>query len=82
MTKRERARVVELLRCAADNLSPTSKSAWTDALDGLDVSLGVEMSATRAFGVVADGRELTRGSDLGRALYLEAALRVELGEWP
>lgn len=84
MTKRERAQVVELLRCAADNLTPTSDGAWTDALDGLGVELGVEFAATRAYAAVADGRILVGGFDieLGRSLYLEAAARVEEGSWP
>ncbi len=84
MTKRQRAQVVELLRCAADNLTPTSRGAWTEALDGVEATLSVEMSATGAYGTVANGRLLTGGIDheLGRHMYLEAALRVELGEWP
>ncbi len=84
MTKRERAQVVELLRCAADNLTPTSRGAWTDALDALEAEMVVELAATMAYGEVADRRVLIGGVDieLGRALYLEAAQRVEEGSWP
>ncbi len=38
MTNRQRAQVVELLRCAADNLTPTSRGAWTEALDGVEAT--------------------------------------------
>ena len=91
MTKRQRAQVVELLRCAADGLLPTSTGAWTDALDGLDTDFEIEMLATRAFSKASDESGLPYGLDrvlvgedceIGRGLYLEAALRVELGEWP
>lgn len=82
MTRRQRAQVVELLRCAADGLSPTSRGAWTDALDGLDVTFEVEMKATRAFADVADGRAFKkRECEEGRAIYLEAAQRVEEGTY-
>ena len=79
LTKRERAQVVELLRCAADNLSPTSRGAWSNALDDLDVTFEIEMAATHAFSDVAQGRS-AKNYEEGRSWYLEAALRVEQGQ--
>lgn len=87
MTKRQRVQVAELLRCAADNLSPISTGAWTDATEGVGPSCAVELLAHEAFHDVRGARAiLDDGSDvdveLGRWTYLEAALRVEQGEWP
>jgi hypothetical protein len=81
VTNRQRAKVVELLRCAADNLSPKSRGAWTDALKYLDVAFEIEMMATRAFAEVAKGRPAL-DCEMGRSWYLEAALRVEQGARP
>lgn len=84
MTKSQRAQVVELLRCAADGLTPTSDGAWTDALVGLDASLEVEMVATHWFVSVLRERSprLPDDPEIGRFVYLEAALRVEEGWTP
>ena len=75
MTKRERAQVVELLRCAADLAA--SEQYIDDAFDlysgaayGLAVSAWVH--------VICEGE---RGAGFGCAL-LEAAARVEEGSWP
>ncbi len=85
MTKRERAQVVELLRCAADY------DAWSNGVVGLVQAqrlLG-EPDARAAWhvsGIVVHERHLGGGTDQGfqgrRHDLLEAALRVELGEWP
>jgi hypothetical protein len=78
MTRRQRAQVVELLRCAADRCDP------------FDTALGFASTAY-AVGTSHEVRYLTcdalvetvgdRGNDW-QAACLEAALRVEQGEWP
>jgi hypothetical protein len=81
MTRKQRAAVVELLRCAADGLTPESTGAWTDALNGLDVTFDVEFIAARAFMSVLRKPPRRRDCEIGRRAYLEAAQRVEDGEW-
>jgi hypothetical protein len=70
-----------MLRCAADELSPTSTGAWTDALVGLGVTLEVEILASSAFFAALDSSVLLHCEE-GRAVYLEAAARCEEGSWP
>ena len=83
LSARQRAQVVELLRCAADGLSATSTGAWTDACDGLDIGIKIQMFAISAFVVVAGWGQFSSAEwEDGRAAYLEAALRVEEGSWP
>jgi hypothetical protein len=81
MTKRERARVVELLRCAADARERGSRqlNGRYRAAEGLSIPDDLRAIAWNAF------RQTSRGevSDEGyRTELLEAALRVERGEWP
>lgn len=81
MTKRQRSQVVELLRCAADGLSPRSRAAWTDAINALEPSWPVESKATEAFFGVLEAGALD-DCEKGRWTYLEAAARVEEGWVP
>lgn len=78
MTKRERAQVVELLRCAADcqqSYRAPIAGACCDLYGGLQ---------TNAFDLAHAAKDDV--PDLGLEDYqtrlLEAALRVEQGEWP
>ena len=79
MTRRQRAQVVELLRCAADQLNVRETAIpiyW--AADDLGLLHSKEhRTALRASGL--------RSRDLigwGQSRLLEAALRVERMEWP
>lgn len=73
MNKRERSRVVELLRCAADREEPLR-----DVEAALDVPRSLTMDALRAWDVAY--RECKPGEY--RRSCLLAAQRVEDGEWP
>lgn len=87
MSKRQRAQVVELLRCAADN---SMRFQWS-GLYSTAIELGLLTPWRRlASGVVAwrkatQARQAVHGEGdwlgYGHEL-LEAALRVEQGDWP
>ena len=81
LTKRERAQVVELLRCAADLATRTARPIAHAAmyLGYEDGSLAF-MRAINARCAVAVAVPVQDG--VYREQILEAALRVELGEWP
>ena len=75
LTKRQRAEVVELLRCAADRgYGIRTTSAWL-RMHGLEVSAQVEELAVKAWWAVPSRIDHTQAC-------LEAAQRVESGEWP
>lgn len=86
LSKQDREQIVELLRCAADGLSPTSTGAWTDALNAIEPTGTVEFAASHAFGDAEDEFDIPLFESLeceqGRHIYLEAARRVEEGAWP
>lgn len=73
MTKRERAQVVELLRCAADN-----EDSLRDIEADCDCPRRLTMEALRAWDVAY--RDVNPGEY--RRSCLEAAQRVEEGTWP
>jgi hypothetical protein len=78
MTRRERAQVVELLRCAADGDRPNG------------IFPAMENIGAKYMPIGADAVDSVSGINWGgysddeqyRAELLEAALRVEQGEWP
>ncbi len=80
ISKRERAQIVELLRCAADLLvSGRSMFPRLDAARYLDIpntllTLDIIDTASEACADV--------GGPRNQFNLLEAAARVELGEWP
>lgn len=83
MTKRERAQVVELLRCGADAIRMdglTSARLWVSEIEQSLALLcfGAEMATAESQGL--NFYALT--DDMRADLCLEAALRVEQGEWP
>ena len=84
MTARERAQVVELLRCAAD---VCAADAWTlfgpgtDAARWLCAPTNVRRLATIAVLRVGRGTG-AKSADHYVAVMLEAAARVEEGTWP
>ena len=82
MTRHQRAQVVELLRCAADAVARgwTSGAALSDASDELGspyfkYAVRCEQTVTRWPVWPAEGEARI-------AALLEAAQRVEEGEWP
>ena len=82
MTKKERAQVVELLRCAADGTDWTYDVVTTGREQGY--SSAVVQTACAARWAVSDER---RGAWDGSSKYnredrLEAAQRVEEGSYP
>lgn len=88
VTKRERAQVVELLRCAADRLL-TGASMIAPFTDACGEIYGDGDDARRVLATVRDVMrdvapdwwdELDNVETAEAAL--EAATRVELGEWP
>ncbi len=85
MTKRERAQVVELLRCAADE-SPgvASIGGGINGIVRASMGLGLDgwmtYAAGQAYNATVSGQALTYEDH--RARLLEAARRVEDGEWP
>jgi hypothetical protein len=98
MTRRERAQVVELLRCAADNcITNVRESALGDAARALDRCVMPFLRSRKSDGhwsnlILNDGPihdgdgstgdvRLISGTGYEFCL-LEAALRVEQGEWP
>jgi hypothetical protein len=94
MTKKERAQVVELLRCAAD-LEINEPNSRGCSLGDAGQHLRWDLVAPRACvsrlslitamgeleGVVDGEPRLVSGTGY-QWLLLEAALRVEQGEWP
>lgn len=89
MTKRQRAEVVELLRCAADAIATGShpSTALCIAEERLWSAHAEWHEAWEAEGCVRNeiGLGYLRGFEPGEdriALLLEAAQRVEDGEWP
>lgn len=85
MRKRERAQVVELLRCAADHSPDPHRTAPTDQygfrFNGLLNVWPAEENETAVAAQAAVMETYEQPGDWHRAL-LEAALRVEQGEWP
>jgi hypothetical protein len=79
VTKRQRAQVVELLKCAADFRKPWSINGLSDARDAIGVDFSAFLTAMDATASVAPG--FVTYADMHAGL-LEAAARVELGEWP
>lgn len=77
MTKRERAQVVELLRCAADGPCPGIEGAARDLGHGDEYEDKIYALAMRAWYAVP-----IAAKDSYRSLCLEAAVRVEEGSWP
>ena len=84
MTKRQRAQVVELLRCAADLTPDDPCDMLADATGYLD-AVG-EYTQAIAYDAVNDvspyGLTHDTTHDEERANLLEAAARVEEGSWP
>jgi hypothetical protein len=78
MTKRQRAQVVEFLRCAAEARITGMMLPRVTATDWLDASEATAEFAEKAWIAVCN--------DVGMSLYqyelLEAAARVEEGSWP
>ena len=80
LAKKEREQVVELLRCAADMVQREHLPFGT-ACNDLDLSPGcvvIETARDAAIGAL----NACEGPDWVTCGYLEAALRVEAGEWP
>lgn len=92
MTKRERAQVVELLRCAAD-YAARGRRSWLDVVAadiGIDYAIA---DKARVVGIIVQSEEPFRSQHLGHRgdimppdwclrVALEAAQRVEEGTWP
>lgn len=77
MTKKERAQVVELLRCCADSGISLTHTA-------MELGLG-EWHAATAIGAKTDvciGSASAPRHPSAMEEELEAALRIEQGEWP
>ena len=78
MTKKQRAQVVELLRCAADlvdrSLLPVRYAC--EYLNRPWRHMDIALLARQSLG------EMTPATEGYRRDLLEAALRVEQGEWP
>lgn len=92
MTNEEREQVAELLRCAADisetgrfGFNPLTRAesmcGYLDA-DEMELDETIWMLAEDAARKVASENGVVAAHDLGVALYLEAAQRVEEGSWP
>lgn len=81
MTKRQRARVVELLRCAADVSSIVAAGYATNQCDGVNPCTKVFSYARDAYRAVPDVLHAD-GWHAYPEFCLEAAQRVEDGEWP
>lgn len=79
MTKRERAQVVELLRCAADNTQSDDLPGFAPFTDASMAFAGYGGLAWAAVLAVCD--PLSREHD-DLDTFLEAAARVEEGNWP
>ena len=73
MNKKQRAQVVELLRCGA-----YCGNTWTAAREiGADIKV-----CNLAYSAIADTDHEPFSFESRRDLYLEAAARVENMEWP
>lgn len=81
MTKREQVAVVELLRCAADVSSLTAAGYATNHCDGVYPCTKVYLRASEAY-AASPGILFAGGYHSYPHACLEAAARVELGEWP
>ncbi len=81
LTKKQRAKVVELLRSAADDCPWGGLNGMFRAED-VGASVCVVDAAWCARDLAADLRRLRKGVEPYRHVLLEAALRVEQGEWP
>ena len=88
MTKRERAQVVELLRCAADQCTADSVTAMSTASEDLGYvswdpvySFAWDVRAAQV-GTSPAGMFSFVPAEIYRGELLEAAQRVEDGEWP
>lgn len=82
MTKKQRAQVVELLRCAADN---AGRAVFLPLLTAIDDLATKQPTNNCAFDVYFHAfREQPRTVEHERecAALLEAAARVEEGSWP
>jgi hypothetical protein len=83
MTRRERAQVVELLRCAADNLhrqGSIERGVFLAPI--MDTALFIYGTVPPIYYAALDARERCFAINDRAARFLEAALRVEQGEWP
>ncbi len=80
MTKRERAQVVDLLRCAADGLTRLWYSPGWAAADFIGADLSVVALANKAVDAIDPAVFVER--DDFRTIALETAMRVEEGTWP
>lgn len=81
MTKRQRAQVVELLRCAADVSSIVRAAYNTGHADGVNPCSRVFLLAREAYGDIP-GVIHAEGYYHHPEFCLEAAQLVEDGEWP
>ena len=85
MTKRDRAQVAELLKCAAD-IAATGKWGFmgiaSDAATFVAHSKRIDDLATKVATEVAGGAEAGKNTDEFIETMLEAAARVEEGSWP
>jgi hypothetical protein len=77
MTKKQRAQVVELLRCAADagGMLAGTVAAWPDTLTDEQCGLIINAHHETFFAKSFDERDRVQAC-------LEAAQRVEEGSWP
>lgn len=86
MTKRQRAQVVELLRCAADiSATATDRETAPFILAGAGAHRDIYNVAWRARCDTMRGslgEVLECGNNQYAELLLEAAMRVEEGTWP
>ena len=84
MTKRERAQVVELLRCAADFRDDGSVWPHDEKLNGIGAARSWLGLGDEYWERAVDAREAVYadGEMSYRAACLEAAARVEEGSWP
>ncbi len=80
MTKRERAQVVELLRCGADGLTRLWHSPGWAAANFIGADPSVAALANKAVDAIDPATHVER--DDFRTIALEAAARVEEGTWP
>lgn len=81
MTRRQRAQVVELLRCAADLQSLASAGYALGYCDGIRPCSKVYALADEAYTQI-HGIPSSWYWARCRGPLLEAAVRVEAGEWP
>ena len=85
MTRRQRAQVVELLRCAADLIATDERnrgSALSQSLMYLDSEVSWHVAQSVVRDSIYDWPHTCFGGSNYEFALLEAALRVERMEWP